>query len=541
MSARATKPGAARGSRLLSLPPEIVNRIFSCLVPEPIPTNAAFWDGHLLSPQDLDDRDALNELCRVSKQCHQIASPLLYRNITVLEPFQLIKLFYALVLNDMGPHVRHFAFVLEDPKESWFDGHFRDTHFELLQMLLRLTPETRPKFERLYPDLFLGKSTYITCPDRFFVHLTMLCVNLMTRGQDILLGLPCDVAQRDVGGLPPAQHTYNSPHLQHHSWKSFRLQCDSQLITADPSTFQFLRQLLSPETTRVEVFNYSEQTGGWEDLVSDSFWDTYQLLGDSPCLCRVEEVKVYINDDFDTDCLEMLMDRAANVKRVTVGFPGYENRYRSPTLQRADAEKFYSAISSRAGQIEYLHIYTQSYGVLPLNIGMLPGYTSLKSLRVDLPLLLGNPDTWDKSEVLEPITTMFKLLPPSIESLTLKEKWPTEDLQKMLTHKGSEIHFLEIFMDGVLLALVEDCSGNNLPALKEITLEAYDRVESSGSFRKEESMIAYEDKFRDCGVVFHWVWHHDVHDSIKCAEIFSKQDLSRWRDDVQDHIYPYYT
>ncbi|KAK6209407.1 hypothetical protein LQW54_006260 [Pestalotiopsis sp. IQ-011] len=238
----------------------------------------------------------------------------------------------------------------------------------------------------------------------------------------------------------------------------------------------------------------------------------------------------------------MLMDRAANVKRVTIGLPGYECRHRGQTHQQVNAEEeFCSAISSRAGQIEYLHLYTQSYEVLPLDIGMLPEYTSLKSLRVDLPLLLGNPDTWDKPEMQEPITAMFQSLPPSIESLTLKEKWTTKDSKKMLTHKGPGPHFLEDFMDGVLSTLVKDCESNNFPALKDLTLEAYDKVESSGSFREDASMMDYEEEFREFGVVFRWVWHHDVHDSIKCQGIFSKQDLSRWSDDGLDHIYPYYT
>lgn len=542
MSARATAPEAATGSRLLSLPPEIVDRIFSGLVPEPILTNAAFWDGHLLSPQDLFARTALKNLCGVSKLCQQIASPLLYRNVSLQKPSQLIKLFYALVLNNMGRHVRHFAFVLQCPTEpSWHDNvHevFSAVPWEVSQILGRLTPQIRPKFEQIYPNLFLGKTSPATIlSDRFLVHILMICVNFMTRGEDILLGLPHDKLASITGELPPAQNTHKSPQLLRHSWRSFRLRCDPQLITTDKATFDFLCQILTRRTTKVELFNHPRpELPDWHDPELADLYDISMLFDSSPSLVRVKEAKVYINNYCDIECLQLLMEHAINVRRVMVGLPDFEITF--PEFQNLDpGARLLGAMAGRAPQIESLHMYTQSYGVLPHQFDIRAEYQGLKSLRIDLPLLQGHPDMWEEEWEFDPPTTMSGYIPPSIQSLTLKEKWTTSQSVEMLTHKDPEPHFFETYMDGVLSALLNDCRGKKLPALKDFTLEAYDKVESSGFFREDASMIAYEQKFRELGVIFRWIWHHDVQHSVKCPENLSEQDLSRWSGNGPNHVY----
>lgn len=546
MSARATKPEAATGPRLLSLPPEILDRIFSCLSPEPTPTNAVFWDGHLLSPQDRDDRTTLKDLCLVSKQCQQIASPLLYRNVSLHKPSQLIQLFYALVLNNLGPHVRHFAFVLQCPRvPSWCDNvHevFSSVPWEISRILGRLTPQTRLKFEQIYPNLFLRKTSPITIlSDRFLVHILMICVNFMTLGEDILLGLPHDKHAHMTGELPPAQNTNKSPQLPRHSWRSFRLRCDPQLITTDEATFDFLSQFLTRQTTKVELYNYPRpELPLWHDPALADQYDISMLFDSSPGLVRVEEAKLYINNYFDTECLRLLMEYAVNVTRVTVGLPDFERNF--PQFSNLDPDaRFFDAMAGRAPQIESLHLYTQSYRVLPHQFDIQAEYPVLKSLRIDLPLLQGHPDSWEEEEQFDPPSTMSLCIPPSVQSLTLKEKWTTSQSIEMLTHNGREPHFSELYMDGVLSALINDRRGKKLPALKDLTLEAYDKVESSKFFREDATMIAYEQRFREVGVVFRWIWHHDVHHTIKCPEKLCEQDLSRWGGNGRNHVYPYYT
>ncbi|KAI0140691.1 hypothetical protein BJ166DRAFT_597916 [Pestalotiopsis sp. NC0098] len=446
----------------------------------------------------------------------------------------------------MGRHVRHFAFVLQRPTEpSRLDNvHkvFSAVPWEISQILGRLTPQTRPKFEQIYPNLFLGKTSPATIlSDRFLVHILMMCVNFMTRGEDILLGLPYDKHAYIAEELPPAQNTNLSPQLHRRSWRSFRLRCDPELITTDEPTFEFLSQFLTRRTTKVELYNYPRpELPDWHDPDVADQYDISMLFDSSPGLVRVKEAKLYINNYFDTECLRLLMEYAVNVTRVTVGLPDFERNF--PQFPNLDPDaRFFDAMAGRAPQIESLHLYTQSYRVLPHQFDIQAEYPVLKSLRIDLPLLQGHPERWEENWQFHPPTTMSGHIPPSVQSLTLKEKWTTGQSVLLLTHNGSSLRFFDTYMDGVLSALLDDCRGKKLPALKDFTLEAYDKVESSGPFREDASMIVYEQKFRELGVVFRWIWHHDVHHAIKCPENLSERDLSRWGVNGPNHVYPYYT
>lgn len=99
---------------LQSFPTELLLMIFQHLVPEPLPTKPT---PNLLDDEYIQQRNALLDLCLVSKRFSHIAQPLLHHNITITDGAQLVALFHTFWNSpDFRRYPRAFAcpILLED-------------------------------------------------------------------------------------------------------------------------------------------------------------------------------------------------------------------------------------------------------------------------------------------------------------------------------------------------------------------------------------------------------------------------------------------
>ncbi|KAH8767333.1 hypothetical protein F5883DRAFT_644341 [Diaporthe sp. PMI_573] len=109
-------------------PKELRLNVFESLVPDPLPIGTS----PSLSPDILDSRAALVNLCLTNKECYALAMPLLYRHIIITDYVQMAGLLVNLIFfNDRRKWMRSLAVLVEVEPEG-YDDEKTDGNFHFM-------------------------------------------------------------------------------------------------------------------------------------------------------------------------------------------------------------------------------------------------------------------------------------------------------------------------------------------------------------------------------------------------------------------------
>ncbi|KAF7534511.1 hypothetical protein G7054_g6176 [Neopestalotiopsis clavispora] len=530
-----TNSGISGRRQLSNLPTEMILNICEHLIPAPIPTDDNLSMGRygilrslsfVLPPSHLQDTRALRNFCGTSKNHNRIATPLLYRNIAVTTTTQLIKLLGALLCTEMGSQVRYFAVVWtrDEPGEhriiSW------DGVLSFMQRLfLRATPEARRKLWKEWPQLVvenisLGTNSSI----RFVCHLIMACESFMTRGSDILLALPQDSRHNIFNG--PRSWLRESMIPRNH-WRTVRLRfSDFAEIDQYGPEFSVIHGFLSKLGKKLEICDM--HCGGIPiaHVSSGYFAGVGPMLDAIPDLSHIEAFKLYV-DNTNTPWLQSFMERSTNLKHVSIAFPNYDsnNEFMYGPRRSKINDSFYNALTVGSDtRTESLDLSILGSEVFVDQITCLPAFSALKNLSIEIPLLF-DANIMDMPRSYQ---SLPNLLPLNIQTLTLKEKWPGYIFHQYL--QQSTYDYRAQWMKTLVEDFIDDCRQERMPALNQVTLEAYRQFrDRSLDFRTNTGMTGFQRRFREIGIAFSWRWHRSVADA----------DLGHGSRDVRTSTWPW--
>ncbi|KAI0140692.1 hypothetical protein BJ166DRAFT_503757 [Pestalotiopsis sp. NC0098] len=493
MSPQSANTEVASPRPLTSLPVEIIAKIFSNLVPDVLPTDFKDREEYddeengwrVPAVEDAAGRDALRNLCQVSKTCHAIAGPLLYRNITISTTAQAFQLFFGMLMNDMGRHTRNFAFILLDDAV----GEYSDpATLDAYEMCLT-DYDLRRKVEKRHAYLFSdGIDEEEIMSPHFLSHVVMLSVGMMPRGEDVFLSLPRPNDTR----FPPIEGVdlpdMSSQDMQPVGpWKSVRLQAHTTFSRGTRDA-DFLLLPFAAKATRIEIYDEYWHCQGMRKVIERGELERTNVQ-------QFEEINLHIGAT-GLAWLPTLLEASLKLKTLTLGFSYFGGAIPDRELD--------SVLSPAKGKLESLNMYMiERPGFNLPAMASLSSFSSLKHLAIDLPLLWGlafvdNPKKAPK---------ISRMLPQSIQTLTLRERMYNGVMAEIFKNKNVSLTYNKWMAESVV-QLWRDCHVGDLPKLRKLHLNLYDSYKFSRRF-PEEKMIALRGLFQTAGVSLHWSWYHD--------------------------------
>ncbi|KAK6209406.1 hypothetical protein LQW54_006259 [Pestalotiopsis sp. IQ-011] len=493
MTSQSANTKVASRHPLTSLPVEIITKIFSNLVPDVLPTDFKDREEYddeengwrVPSVEDAAGRDALRSLCQVSKICHAIAGPLLYRNIAISTTAQAFQLFFGILMNDMGHHVKNFAFILLDDAV----GEYPDpTTFDAYEICLT-NRDLRRKVERLHAYLLSDDidEEQIMSP-HFLAHVIMLSVGMMPRGEDVFLSLPRpnDTRFEPIEGV--ALPDMSSQDMQPVGpWKSVRLQAHTTFSrgTRDAA---FLLLPFAAKATRIEIYDEYWNCQGIQKVIERGELERTNVQ-------QFEEIDLHIGAR-NIAWLTTLLEASIKLKTLTLGFNYCGGAEPDPELD--------SVLLPAADKVESLNMYMIGRPGFDIPAtASLPSFLSLKNLAIDLPLLWGNAFADNPTKT----PNIARMLPQSIQTLTLRERLYDGVMADIFMNKNLAQTYNK-WMAKSVVELWHDCHVGGLPELRKLHLNLYDSYKFSRRF-PEENMVTLRGLFQTAGVSLHWSWYHD--------------------------------
>lgn len=521
-----TASAATMASSLTSFPNEVLTEIFSYLVPEPVQTGSLF-----LTAAAQTSRDALNSLSRTSKHCQEIAQPLLYRHVIIKSPQSAVILCLALLSRKLGSAIRHFACLI--PLNLGSLGHCWNA---LIEFSSRSTPALRQMIDNECGDLFrssMEDSTLnhgsIVNPECFLVRIVLACIGQATHGDDILLQIP-DESQcstfRDFG------HRLVRYVRDFGSWQQIRLQVvaasrqDDWGWASDSFTDTvFERAFYRANSKRLDFFG---DKGSWAWALENRhnpFGDQEpphnghsRSVVDALKLPRLEELRLY-NSATDPFWIRQLLTSNPKLRRLTLTYGRQKWNNNCCHTGQTQHVSLDTALLESSATLECLHLE-----ILPLSdyladsrhnisgrydrITCLRIFQKLRHLSIDILLLSG---VVVRNEAHAPAPRMADLLPISLETITLIERWDQRELWRMKNSRTTQVvaQFYDVWMEELFSSFINDCCGREFPNLRQVSLQAYLELEHHSPFRGPYGIQNKKSRFKSLNIDLIWKWHDD--------------------------------
>jgi hypothetical protein len=440
-----------RAMVLEAMPPEIIALILDCLVPPPpeIGDTRPVAYSQLMVDEPWFDftrcRRGLHSLCRVSRRLSQMAFPLLYRVIAILDEKALVLLLRTLYNKpEYGLWTRYLSCHLTLSRESVI----RDTRQLLVTYLSTFQPAPVEKVgtnvTRDFMQLLRGYLPHMSVSEGDLDHVpqALLCFILMhlTRLEILMLQVPISDEDEDYDVLcsqanevaplfesdptaTPFQHVHTlllqgDPELLAH-FEGEDCDCEvPEVYGAQPRRYAPLFACL-PKLTTLEI---SGDDGVWAP-VDDELRAILQAMGPlPPFLPNLRHIYLHDSFAFPGD-LHYLLQNAPRLETLYMTPRPDSAAIRSPMLEdHAYPEALDIALAQHAKHLRNLDVSWEDLAGFESLIGpegrltALAQMTELHWLCIQMALLYGSP-----AAVLE--TPLVELLPPNLIELALEDWW----------------------------------------------------------------------------------------------------------------------
>ena len=515
--------------QLMDLPPELINHILECLVPdcpEVGETRPVAYDKLTEEEPWFDitrSRRGLHSLCLTSRAMHAFAQPLLYRVISIIDEEGMLLLFRTLTERpSLGEPTRYLSChltltrleVIREMRRAISrllktfrpDDNMLKQHHPTVHTALQVLVSTSP---------FLSASSgdYDDIPQILLFYIATFFKKLET----LMLQLPiCDdhpeytalfeklatsslswmrvVGSAQTGPAPVLWVSPPSPpsELPFQQVKTLLLQGDPELLMhfesdtcdcnvpelwgAQPRRYYQLFNAL-PELTTLEV---SADDGVWANCSPDRPDGTQ-----APYLERIRHLYLHNSVAYPQD-LNHIIVNAPNLTTLYMTPRRNPEPYPDPSAQGLDEhpESLDAALRqtrSRKNPLRHLDIaWYDCYDHLPLigpgfgRLASLPSLPHLDKLCVQLSVLYGV----DPAALLTPLVD---LLPPNLSELTLAERWwdnvpqyddmPAWTPSRRVEHYRAKSEYRAQAV-AILARFAGDCgAGGRMQRLKRVTFQ----------------------------------------------------------------------
>ncbi|KAK4238980.1 hypothetical protein C8A03DRAFT_43350 [Achaetomium macrosporum] len=461
---------------LEAMPPEIIALILDFLVPQPPEigeTHPVAYSQLMVDEPWFDFtrcRRGLHSVCRVSRRLSEMARPLLYRVVAILDERALVLLLRTLYNKpEYGLWTRYLSCHFTLSRESVI----RETRQLLVTYLSTFKPApvegTTTTVTRDFLQLLGGYLPQMSVSEGDLDHVpqALLCFILMhvTRLETLLLQVPIsddhqeyDVLCSQVGEIAPLfesdptaapfQHIHTlllqgDPELLAH-FEDEDCDCEvPEVYGAQPRRYAPLFACF-PKLTTLEV---SSDDGVWAP-VDDELRAILQGEGPPPpFLPNIRHIYLHDSFAFPGD-LHYLLQNAPRLETLYMT-PRRDSAFtRSPMLEdHAYPEALDVALAQHAKHLRNLDVSWENLTSFEFLVGpdgrltALAQMTELRSLCIQMALLYGSP-----AAVLE--TPLVELLPPNLVELALEDWWwhsaelleelPEWDAQEKVWHYQSQ-------------------------------------------------------------------------------------------------------
>lgn len=481
-----------------SLPNELLLHIYKCLALQPR------GRGYRSLSEFKETKLALLQLSKTTRKLALAANEILYETVIITTPSSLVSLLHTVSQNkDAASHVKHIACLLtlrarvnDEVHRAWLFGS---------RKVSDLTPAAVRSFQLagLMMDddisaVYGNKPSLFVLPEHAGERIFAALLALLPSLKSIVYQLPSTRVSWLPGSHPPARYLKMSTILEsvladrelgptalqkltcvtmqpiiHGEWEPRPgIRCDT-----------CIGLLKAPNLTTLVAYN---DVGGWQSLPH-----------------TLKDLRLF--GSLKPDTLSTVCD-IPTLERLTIQ-PDRDHH------DEADVEDdvFNAALVKRASTLKYLELVTMcnhtlmsSYGPLKY-LHCLSELQALEELRIEIFALLADSTNLDGA--------VENLLPRSLRSLTLWERWPSSDPVHGL--KADDLmEYRERFYN-MLTGIAQSCATGRLPLLRRVSLDRYSRwieprrpVQSVAMLylRTSYTMLRLKKTFADAGVVleFHF-------------------------------------
>ncbi|KAG6353623.1 hypothetical protein INS49_005331 [Diaporthe citri] len=434
---------------LFDLPAEIVIRVFESLMPDPLPIGT----GLPLPTDTLASRKALVNLCLTSKECNEIALPLIYKNVVITTHVQTATLLVNLMTyNNRRGWIRSLAVVagLEYDEHSrqkdrailtramaWLDKHeTRDQESMMLGLfhdVRTLLPELSDHIQAIpVPDevyalprvlYHFGRGDsywddYERGLHQLYQQLLQFVIRLQTKVQDILVTVPEPSFDHHISPAAFEDWTFGQTHIpssvqaradRENPFKTLR----SIRKQADPSKDVNFKPHVQLEHLKCQQWELFRDDGNWFFLCSTDHGG-WPLSTEHPrhllAFLHITELKLHETKTHPA-LLRLMLSYSKNLKSLcyTTNATEWNVNFSTPALpaDEALAITLQQALDEVSGALSELRLGWVPWGadlteeeeaaVAPHRVDV-GSFSQIKSVDIDLPFARKDDDECENIE-----------------------------------------------------------------------------------------------------------------------------------------------